>query len=76
MFRLEHLINLGFYDENFLVHEDKDFDYVLMKSMKFSEFLYHFIGIGNIKIILLTIKKNGISFKKIKEKTQILNVHI
>ena len=24
MFRLEHLINLGLYDENFLVHEDKD----------------------------------------------------
>ena len=24
MFRLEQLINLGFYDENFLVHEDKD----------------------------------------------------
>jgi len=24
MFRLEHLINLGLYDEKFLVHEDKD----------------------------------------------------
>ena len=24
MIRLEHLINLGLYDEKFLVHEDKD----------------------------------------------------
>lgn len=34
MFRLEHLLDLGLYDNKFLVHEDKDLRYRFLKKYK------------------------------------------
>ena len=42
MFRLEQLINLGLYDENFLVHEDKDLRLRFNEKYEVLEFLYRF----------------------------------
>ena len=45
MYRIERLIDLGLYDENFLVHEDKDFRMRLIRNIKPQEFRFLYIAI-------------------------------
>ena len=56
MFRTEHLIKLGMYDEKFLRHEDKDLRIRFEKNIKYSEFHCHFIGTENTLRVLLKTK--------------------
>ena len=60
MFRLEHLINLGLYDENFLVHEDKDLRLRFNDKYKVFKFLCPYTNV-NTKKILQMIKENEIT---------------
>ena len=60
MFRLDKLNNLGLYNPDFLLHEDKE----LMQRFREKNIVciilnYHFIDTENMKTILQIIKKNG-----------------
>ena len=72
MFRLEQLINLGLYDENFLVHEDKDLR--LRFNEKYKVFriplpLYRYRKHQNN--ITNDLKKMKSHYKKLKRKHKI-----
>ena len=51
MFRVEHLLELGLYDNSFLVHEDKDLRYEILKKYKIFKIPLPYIDIENIIII-------------------------
>tara|TARA_B100001063_G_scaffold229494_1_gene241748 strand:- start:760 stop:1416 length:657 start_codon:yes stop_codon:yes gene_type:complete len=68
MFRLEHLLDLGLYDNKFLVHEDKDLRYRFLKKYKIFRIplpLYRYRKHGkNITNNKLKMKKHLRQFKK------------
>ena len=45
MFRIDQILELGLYDEKFLLHEDREFRIRFEKNIKFTEYLFHCINI-------------------------------
>lgn len=68
MFRLEHLLDLGLYDNKFLLHEDKDLRYRFLKKYKIFRIplpLYRYRKhVNNITNNKLKMKKHLRQFKK------------
>ena len=68
MFRTEHLIKLGMYDEKFLRHEDKDLRIRFEKKYKIFRVPLPLIGTENTLRVLLKQKSNE-TYEQIKKKT-------
>ena len=51
MFRLSHLIEIGLYDENFMMWEDKDLRMRFEKNIKLVELNYRYIDIEDMNKI-------------------------